>query len=73
MAIVKIYRAAYVKGTEDGAVIHFSGWVRVEGMDETEALMATGIFEGQQIIGWEEKILDTEPVQHESSVYRVRW
>ena len=58
MAEVKIYRAAYVKGTEDGANVRFSGWVQIDGMDEAEALMATGIFAGSEIIGWEELKLE---------------
>ena len=62
MAEVKIYRAAYVKGTVDGSNVRFSGWVQVEGMDEAEALLSTSIFEGKEVIGWEEKKLDTEPV-----------
>ena len=61
MAEVKVYRIAYVKVAEEGASVRFSGWVQIEGMDEVEALLATGIFEGQEIVGWEEKELDTDP------------
>ena len=62
MAKVKIYRAAYVKGDSEGASVRFSGWVQVEGLDEAEGLLLTAIFPGSEIIGWEEKELDTEPI-----------
>lgn len=70
MALVKIYRAAYTIGSEEGANIQFSSWVEASGIDEAEArLLAT--FAGGDgappadppvIVGWEEKELDTEPV-----------
>ena len=62
MAEVKIYRAAYVKGDSEGASVRFSGWVQAEGLDEAQALLLTAIFAGSEILGWEEKSLDTEPI-----------
>lgn len=62
MAEIKIYRAAYVYHNTDTAGINFSPWVQSEGIDEAlAALPGPGDTEGI-VIGWEEKILDTEPV-----------
>ncbi len=66
MAIVKIYRAAYVY---NGGSVKYSGWVQEGEMQSVIEYLAT-INSGDdgpyntppEIIGWEEKSLDTEPV-----------
>jgi len=61
MAEVKIYRAAYVKSDKEDSLILFSNWVISDGIDEvTENLETSG--SSHDIVGWEEKILDTEPI-----------
>ena len=70
MALVKVYRAAYTLNTEEGANVHFSSWVEASGIDEAEARLLAAFAGGDgappadppNILGWEAKELDTEPV-----------
>ena len=70
MATIKVYRAAYVFGSEEDARIHFSDWIKTDGFDEVEEMLAAvnpSVDGGQAgveptILGWEEKELDTEPL-----------
>jgi hypothetical protein len=66
MALVTIYRAAYVFNGGDAPNVHFSGWVREEDKADVLEYLASvqpagnGSPEGvaPTFIGWEEKNLD---------------
>ena len=63
MAQLKIYRAAYIKGDDEDAQVHFSGWVELDGLDEVEAeIVSAGAGQAPTVLGWEEMELDTEPI-----------
>ena len=73
MALLKIYRLAYMFNVSDLENVKFSEWVRVEDMeameDKVNALKAKAAIpvgevpEGVSpiLLGWEEKALDTDP------------
>lgn len=67
--MIKIYRCAYVNNGSPDARVHFSGWVRVEGMEEAKAeILSVLILEeggGRTppiILGWEEMQLEADEV-----------
>jgi len=74
MASFKIYRLAYMFNVSDLENVKFSEWVILEDMEAMEtkvnALQAKAAIpigevpEGVSpiILGWEEKVLDTEPI-----------
>jgi len=78
MALVKVYRVAYLFGEEDSAEIRFSKWVQVGGIGDVLSDLpkhleiskqSLTLSEGGEpveitpiILGWEEKTLDTEPI-----------
>lgn len=70
MAQVKVYRAAYVFGNAENAIVRFSGWVSADGIDEVQGIIeaVNPSMDGGEagvtptILGWEEKELDTEPI-----------
>jgi len=62
MAEIKVYRAAYVVGSDEDALVRFSGWVQASGQDEVVAeIESAGAGVSPTILGWEEKKLDTDP------------
>ena len=62
MAEVKIYRAVYTYLQYTDEKTLFSEWVEADGMDEVLAnLHDFNTRIEPTVIGWEEKILDTDP------------
>ena len=64
MALVKLYRVAYIVGTDDDVRIYFSRWTQSQGTDEILAELGrvnTPPLNMPTVLGWETKELDTEP------------